>query len=273
MSSPRSHLSPTSPQVQTTMMEGSEGDGGEELHLQPQSTQEGESGSSAGHEGIGNPGTHPTASNSQNSIPEGCEDIGSTPDQVTADHASDCDNSSWEILSEPEPLPANPLVGDEDGRYGQDLAPESLSRHKAPAVPPRDEIQLPQIPAHCYVSVEKDNYQNAGVHPKGTSGAQEQKHLRSPAKIPGPVKRVEMTNQGNLNCRDDQEIGEGPGPSSRQTPRMSFHILFPHPSSGRSLRGIRVFLKDLGVTKGSSTGREVTPQGTCNLWERQPRAS
>lgn len=83
-------------------MEGSEGGGGgEELHPQPQPGQEDESGPSAGDEGHSEPGMHPTASDSRNSVPEGREDVGSTPEQVTGDHASDCDNS-WEIIcSEP----------------------------------------------------------------------------------------------------------------------------------------------------------------------------
>lgn len=145
-------------------MEGSEGiGGGEELQLQPQPSQEDESGPSSRDEGHSEPGMHPTVSDSQNSIPEGCEDVGSTPEQVTGDHASDCDNS-WEIVcSEPEqrwiptgsgqgkirereqPLarilaaalpflelsPADPLVGDGDDRGGQ--ATESLSRHEVGA--------------------------------------------------------------------------------------------------------------------------------------------
>ncbi|XP_072704248.1 E3 ubiquitin-protein ligase rnf213-alpha-like isoform X2 [Ciconia boyciana] len=194
-------------------MEGSKGDGGEELHPQPPSTQEGESGPLAGDEGHGKPGTHPTASNSRNSVPEGCEDISSRPDQ---DHASSSDDSSWEILhSVPEPSPADPLAGDKDGQCGQDLAPESLDQHKAPAVPPRDEIQLQQIPTDSYMSVEKENYQNTGVHLKEASGTHEQKRLRSPVKVPGRVKRLEKTNQGNLHHADDQDTREVPGPPSR----------------------------------------------------------
>ncbi|XP_009695289.1 PREDICTED: E3 ubiquitin-protein ligase RNF213-like [Cariama cristata] len=182
-------------------MEGSESNsGGDELHPQPQPSEEGESGPSAGDEGDDNAETHPMASNSRNSIPEGSQDVSSTPGRVTEDNESNCDDNSWEILHrEPEPLPADPLVEDGDDRCEQDPAPESLSDHKAPVVPPRDEIQLQQTPVHRYVSVEKENYQNAGVHPKGASGMQEQKHFRSPPKVPGCVERVEMTNQGKLN--------------------------------------------------------------------------
>ncbi|KAM9258624.1 E3 ubiquitin-protein ligase rnf213-alpha-like [Morus bassanus] len=198
-------------------MEGSEEDGGEELQIpQPRSTQEGESGPSARDEGLGNAGMHPTASDSQSSIPEGSEVISSTPDQETVDDTSDL--NSWEILcSKPEPSLGDWLVEDRDDSCLLEPAPESLSGHKAPAVPPRDEIQLQQIPAYCNMSVEKENYQNAGVHPKGASGMQEQECLISSVKVPGYVKRAEITNQGNQNraVSDDQEIREGPGLSSR----------------------------------------------------------
>ncbi|KAM9602985.1 uncharacterized protein ACIBXB_002521 [Morphnus guianensis] len=193
-------------------MEDSEGGGGgEELNPQPQPSQEDEHGPSARDEGHSEPGMHPTASDSRNSVPEGREDVGSAPEQATGEHASDCDNS-WEIVcGEPELAPADPLAGDGDDGGGQ--ATESLSEHKDP---PRDEIRVQQILARHHAPVE-ENYQNAGVPPKGASEMQEQKHLGSPAKVPADVKRAEMTNEGNLNraAADRQGIGEGPGPSRR----------------------------------------------------------
>ncbi|KAM6032909.1 E3 ubiquitin-protein ligase rnf213-alpha-like isoform 2-T2 [Chlamydotis macqueenii] len=189
-------------------MDGSEGDG-EELRTLPQPSQEGERGPLAGDEGHSNPKMPPTASESRNSVPEGCEDTDLPLEQVTGDHASDCGDSSWEVLhSEPEPSPPGPLVGDDDSGCGQDAAPESPDRHKAPAVPPQDDS-----PAQGYVSVEKENYQNISVHPKGACEMQEQKGLKSP--ISDYVKRTGMANLGNFSHADDEDIREGPGLSSR----------------------------------------------------------
>ncbi|XP_063178349.1 E3 ubiquitin-protein ligase rnf213-alpha-like isoform X3 [Chroicocephalus ridibundus] len=154
----------------------------------------------------------------------GHQDAGATPEDVTGHHASHLNDDTWGFLCD-EPEPADLLAGDEAS--GQDQAPEALSRHEAPAVPSGDEIELQQIPDHHHTSVEMENYQNAGVHPKGALGMREQ--LRSPGKVPGHVRRAEMTTQGNLNRPDIQEIREGPGPSSRaggddagdaQPPRM-----------------------------------------------------
>ncbi|KAM6326806.1 uncharacterized protein FN964_016527 [Alca torda] len=154
----------------------------------------------------------------------GHQDAGATPEDVTGHHASHPDKGAWGILCN-KPEPADLLAGDEGS--GQDQAPEALSRHKAPAVPPGDEIELQQIPDHGHTSVEMENYQNAGVHPKGAFGMRED--LRSPGKVPGHVRRAEMTAHGNLNYPDIQENREGPGHSSRaggddtgdaQPPRM-----------------------------------------------------
>ncbi|XP_042653147.1 E3 ubiquitin-protein ligase rnf213-alpha-like [Tyto alba] len=200
-------------------MEGSEGDGGgEELHPQPQPSEDFVSGPSAQDEGPGNPGTQPTAPNNPNSLPEGYEDIGSTPEQVTGDYKSDDDDDRWEIVSsEPEPTSVDSLVGDGDDHRKQDPAPQPLSEHEAPVIPPQDEIPLQQIPAHRCAAVENENYQNAGVHPEGASEIQTQKSFSSPEKVPGHVKRAEVTDQGNLNRAraDDEEIREGRGPPSR----------------------------------------------------------
>ncbi|XP_074936539.1 E3 ubiquitin-protein ligase rnf213-alpha-like, partial [Phalacrocorax aristotelis] len=192
--------------------EGSEGDGGEELQvLEPKPAQEGESGSSAGGEAIGDPGMNPTAPTGRDPLPEA---IGWAPDREAAHHEPDV--SPGEVPGAQPGTVGAGTVGDGDDGLRLDLGPEFLSGHKAPAVPPRDEIQLQQTPALCNMSVEKEYYQNTGGYPKEAWGNQEQKGLTSPVKVQGYAKRAEI-NQENLNraVAVDQEIREGPGHSSR----------------------------------------------------------
>ncbi|XP_009867566.1 PREDICTED: E3 ubiquitin-protein ligase RNF213-like, partial [Apaloderma vittatum] len=162
----------------------------------------------------------------------GSKDIGSTPEQETGDDASKPDDGSWTMLhGESEPSSTDPRVGDGDNPCRQDLAPQSLRGHEAPAIPPRDEIQLQQNPAHHHALVEKEIYQNTGIHAQGPSGTQEQKHYGSPGKVPGHSVGMEMKHQENLKIKDDW-YGEGPGPSSSCQP-SSYLFSGPHPPEDR----------------------------------------
>ncbi|XP_055559911.1 E3 ubiquitin-protein ligase rnf213-alpha-like isoform X6 [Falco cherrug] len=205
----------TADQVGAAGMEPIPRDGGtEELPSPPPPSQGGESSPSAGDEGDGDAGMDPMASDGQSSAPEGCEDVGTVPEEVAGDQEYDGDNT-WEMIhsdSESSVEEAS-MVEEGDYDYGQDAATESLGGDEAPAVPPWDENQLQHIPVHHYVVVEEESYQNTSVHPKGALG-QEEKHLGKLEKVPGHVKRVEMTNQGNFNPAGDQEIRSSPGSST-----------------------------------------------------------
>ncbi|XP_075580950.1 E3 ubiquitin-protein ligase rnf213-alpha-like [Pelecanus crispus] len=149
-------------------MEGSEGDGGEELHPQAPSAQEGEGGPSARDEGVGNPGTHPTTSEGRNALPEGCEGTGSIPEQVTGDHVSDCGDSSWEIVCHAP------------GR-AQDVLPHPLPAPKRRALAPRHP-GLSERPRSNQGVFDRAGGDDAGdVQPLGTSAGSQLKWTCQPS--------------------------------------------------------------------------------------------
>ncbi|XP_062496366.1 E3 ubiquitin-protein ligase RNF213-like isoform X4 [Pezoporus occidentalis] len=111
-------------------MEASGGDGrGEDVALRPQPSHEGDSDPSDGDE---DQGQAKVASESLSAVPKGCEAVGSTMQQETRDHMPSCANREG-LCSEPEPSPADALVGDGEDNSKWHLATGSSSGHKANA--------------------------------------------------------------------------------------------------------------------------------------------
>lgn len=107
---------------------------------------------------------------------------------------------------------------------------DSQYSSQAPEVPPRDELQLQQIPAHHYASIEEENYQTTSVHPEGTSGTRGQKHLRSPVSSPRLLKLVAkaLGGQGlSFLCQDSGASLDFGGRGRRRPPPHSHTLSLP----------------------------------------------